>query len=214
MQPAGQGAERGRGDPASVYQANTSVLVRSVTTCESAACSIGRNGPTSCPLGLMTPMVPATTSSPDRGGGEDEPGRRHQQRADDQHAAAAEAIGARGEKQRDDRVADERQRQQQAGLRLAQADADQVEHQHDRERAVREQADEPGGEQQPAVARQRCRRSAGEAECTRRPRISSDGGVSAHITRNAVPLKPRKPGLYGSMVLVSSCRAARLARDT
>src|SRR5947208_13421150 len=30
------------------------------STCDSAACSIGRNGPTSLPLGLMTPIVPAT----------------------------------------------------------------------------------------------------------------------------------------------------------
>ena len=52
-------------EPASVYQANTSVLARSVTTCDSAACSIGRNGPTSLPLGLMTPMVPASDQQPE-----------------------------------------------------------------------------------------------------------------------------------------------------
>jgi hypothetical protein len=46
-------------EPASVYQANTSVLERSRTTCASTACSIGRNGPTSLPLGLITPIVPA-----------------------------------------------------------------------------------------------------------------------------------------------------------
>ena len=50
-------------DPVSVYHANTAVLVRSVTTCESAACSIDRNGPTSPPLGLITPIVPARRSS-------------------------------------------------------------------------------------------------------------------------------------------------------
>jgi hypothetical protein len=40
-------------------KANTSVLVRPGTTRESAACSIDKKGPTSLPLGLMTPMVPA-----------------------------------------------------------------------------------------------------------------------------------------------------------
>ena len=54
--------------------------------------------------------------------------------------------------QRDDGVADERQRQQQAGLRFAQAEADQIEHQHHRQRAVGEQPDESRGEQQPAIA--------------------------------------------------------------
>ena len=65
-------------------------LVRSVTTFESAACSIDRNGPTSLPLGLITPTVPASTSSQRRGGrGEHQSRRRHEQRANDQHAAPA-----------------------------------------------------------------------------------------------------------------------------
>jgi hypothetical protein len=50
-------------DPVSVYHANASVRARSGTTCDSAACSIERNGPTSCPLGLITPIVPASTNS-------------------------------------------------------------------------------------------------------------------------------------------------------
>ena len=53
-------------DPASVYQANTSVRARSGMTDDSAACSTERNGPTSFPLGLMTPIVPATRSSQKR----------------------------------------------------------------------------------------------------------------------------------------------------
>src|SRR5712671_5538440 len=48
-------------DPVNVYQANAVVLVEAETTCESAACSIDRNGPTSLPLGLTTPIVPAIT---------------------------------------------------------------------------------------------------------------------------------------------------------
>ena len=45
------------------------------------------------------------------------------------------------------------EREQQTGLRLTQAEADEVEDQHDRQRAVREQPDETGGEQQPPVWR-------------------------------------------------------------
>jgi hypothetical protein len=48
-------------DPVNVYQANAVVLVDAETTCARAACSIDRNGPTSLPLGLTTPMVPAIT---------------------------------------------------------------------------------------------------------------------------------------------------------
>jgi hypothetical protein len=50
-------------DPARVYQAKMGVRRRSSTTWASAACSIDRNGPTSLPLGLMTPMVPVMSSS-------------------------------------------------------------------------------------------------------------------------------------------------------
>ena len=46
-----------------MYQANTAVLASEGTTWARAACSIGKNGPTSFPLGLMTPIVPATTRS-------------------------------------------------------------------------------------------------------------------------------------------------------
>ncbi len=48
-------------EPVNVYQANAVVLVEAETTCASAACSIDRNGPTSLPLGLTTPIVPAIT---------------------------------------------------------------------------------------------------------------------------------------------------------
>lgn len=48
--------------PIKVYRANISVRFRSGTTCDRAACSMDRNGPTSLPLGLVTPIVPATNS--------------------------------------------------------------------------------------------------------------------------------------------------------
>ncbi len=50
-------------DPASVYHANADVLSRLGNTCESAACSIERKGPTSWPLGLITPSVPAMVNT-------------------------------------------------------------------------------------------------------------------------------------------------------
>src|SRR5690348_10984996 len=49
--------------PAIVYQANVPVRAEGETTSESAACSTARNGPTSLPLGLITPMVAATRSA-------------------------------------------------------------------------------------------------------------------------------------------------------
>ena len=44
-----------------MYQANTRVRARSATICDSAACSTARNGPTSLPLGLITPIVAVST---------------------------------------------------------------------------------------------------------------------------------------------------------
>ena len=82
---------------------------------------------------------------------EDEPRGRHERRTDNQHAAASDPIGASREEKRDDGVAGKRQRQQHAGLRLAQSDANQVEHQNDGQRAIREQPDESRGEEQPPV---------------------------------------------------------------
>src|ERR1700756_2096728 len=48
-------------EPVKVYQANAVVLFEAETTWASAACSMNKNGPTSLPLGLITPTVPATT---------------------------------------------------------------------------------------------------------------------------------------------------------
>jgi DNA-binding response OmpR family regulator len=98
-------------------------------------------------------MMPARTRSQKlRGGGKHRSGRRHQESAGDQHPPPAEPVGASGEEQRHDGVADERQRQDQADLRFGEADADQIEDQDYRQRAIREQPDEPRREQQPAIA--------------------------------------------------------------
>ena len=67
-------------------------------------------------------------------GGEDE------QRADDQHAPAAKTIGVGGQPQRDDDIAEQGQRQQQADLEPAQPQLRQVQDQDDGKKAVAEQA--------------------------------------------------------------------------
>ena len=48
-------------DPTTWYRANSEVRPRASTSCESEACSMARNGPTSLPLGLSTPSVAATS---------------------------------------------------------------------------------------------------------------------------------------------------------
>src|SRR5208337_1792676 len=49
-------------EPTRLYQAKTAIRLSSGTVCESAACSIERNGPTSLSAGLSTPIVATTTS--------------------------------------------------------------------------------------------------------------------------------------------------------
>jgi hypothetical protein len=49
-------------EPTRLYQAKIAVRAWLGMTWDSAACSIARNGPTSLPLGLMTPIVAARMS--------------------------------------------------------------------------------------------------------------------------------------------------------
>ena len=113
----------------------------------------------------MTPIVAGDDQQPQLAGRrERQARRRHQRGADDQHPPPADPIGARRERQRHDRVADSVRVSSRPVCDSRQADADEIEHQHDRQRAVREQPDEPGGEQQPARrASAVAERSAGEA---------------------------------------------------
>ena len=88
-------------EPARLYQAKTRASAAR-TRWLSAACSTARNGPTSLPLGLMTPIVAATSSTGEVGrvantsAGDD-----HQQRAGDEDPPPAEPVGVRGQPQRD-----------------------------------------------------------------------------------------------------------------
>ncbi len=63
---------------------------------------------------------------------EGEPRGGHQNGSHDQHAPPSHTVGACREIERDDGIADERQREKNPGLRFAQANADQVENQDDR----------------------------------------------------------------------------------
>ena len=66
--------------------------------------------------------------------------RRHERSADDQRAAASEPVGPGREPERDQRVADERECEQEANLRWSEPQSGQVQDQHDGERTV---GDEP-----------------------------------------------------------------------
>src|SRR5437762_2610944 len=50
-------------DPTRTYHANNVVLFSPEAMCDSAACSMDKKGPTSFPLGLITPIVAATSST-------------------------------------------------------------------------------------------------------------------------------------------------------
>ena len=79
----------------------------------SAACSTARNGPTSLPVGLMTPIVAARI----RSGTPARERERRRRRAtissapDDEDPPAADPVGVRRQPERDQRVADEGQRE-------------------------------------------------------------------------------------------------------
>ena len=90
---------------------------RASTSCESDACSMARNGPTSLPLGLSTPSVAATSSTGNAVlPANTMPGADHQQRPEEQRPPAAEPVGARRQQQRDRGVAEQRQGEEQADL--------------------------------------------------------------------------------------------------
>ena len=113
---------------------------------------MARNGPTSLPVGETTPIAPARMSSGSQlVNAKTTPGEDHQDRAGDQHPAAAEPVGVGRQPQRDDRVADERQGQDEADGQRVEADRGQVQDEDDREEPVAEHPQRPHREQQPAV---------------------------------------------------------------
>ena len=83
---------------------------------------------------------------------EDDPGQDHQGRTRDEHAAPPEPVGVGRQPQRDDRVADQRQGQDDPDRQRVEPDGREVEDQDDRQEAVAEHPERPHREQQAAVA--------------------------------------------------------------
>ena len=83
---------------------------------------------------------------------EGDPGDDHQERAGDQHAPATEPVGVGRQPQRDHRVADQRERQDDADRDGVEPDGGQVQDQDDRQEPVAEHPEDPRREQQAAVA--------------------------------------------------------------
>ena len=105
------------------------------------------------PVGLRTPIVPATTSSgiqlvsAKTIAGDD-----HQERAGDQDTPATQPVGVRRQPQRDHGVADQGQGQDDADRDGVEPDGRQVQDQDDRQEPVAEHPEDPRREQQTAVA--------------------------------------------------------------
>ena len=121
-------------------------------TSVSEACSIGRNGPTSLPDGLSTPERRGHQEHEEPGApGEDRAGRGHQQGADDERSPTPDPIGVGRQPQADQRVADERQREEDADLPGVEPDRGEVQDEDEAEGAVAGHPDRPREEQQPGV---------------------------------------------------------------
>ena len=87
--------------------------------------------------------------------GERDTGSRHENRSHDQHAPPTDAVGSRREQKGNRHIARECQRQKQSHLSFRQAETHQVEHEHNGQRSVREEAREPRKEQDCGVPWQR-----------------------------------------------------------
>ena len=152
----GAGPERGLGDDAGRQRARSAVgdrarragsgrtgrvRPRGSTSCVSDACSTARNGPTSLPLGLMTPSVAATSSTGNTVEvANTRPAPSISSGADEQRAASAEAVGASRQEQRDRGVAEQGEGEQQADLVPVEADGLEVQDEDDGQEPVREHA--------------------------------------------------------------------------
>ena len=80
------------------------------------------------------------------------PGHDHEDGPGDEHPPPAEPVGVRRQPQRDDRVADERQGQDEPDRQRVEPGRGEVQDEDDREEAVAEHPQRPHREQQPAVA--------------------------------------------------------------
>ena len=87
---------------------------------------------------------------------------------------ATEAVGARRQPQRQDGIAEERQRQDQADGQRVQAGSREVQHEDDRQEAVGEQAERAKGEEDAAVAIEAAQ--AGQESVVDRARVGRHAG--------------------------------------
>ena len=83
--------------------------------------------------------------------GKSDAGDDHQQRAGDENTSPPESIRTGGQPQRDDRVADQRQGEDQADRDRVDPERGEIEDEDDRQRAIAEHPQHAGDEQQPAV---------------------------------------------------------------
>ena len=119
----------------------------------SAACSTARNGPTSLPVGETTPIAPARMSSGSQlVNANTMPRDDHQRGAGDEDATPAEPVGLGRQPERDERVADQGERQDEPDRQRIQPGRGEIQHQDDGEEAVAEHPQRPHREQEPAVA--------------------------------------------------------------
>ena len=79
-------------------------------------------------------------------------GKHHQDSADDEHSPPADAVRVRRNPQRDDRISDEGQGQEEADLRFRKAGLRKIEDQNHREKSVGKKADDPCREEEPPVS--------------------------------------------------------------
>ena len=116
---------------------------------------MARNGPTSLPLGLMTPIVAAASRTMNRSAAmKMSPAPRMRRDPRTEHAAPPMRSACVRDPQRDDGVADQGQRQQEPYLRLVEPQRRQVQGEDDGQEAVAEHPRHSGREQEAAVTGQ------------------------------------------------------------
>ena len=117
---------------------------------------------------------------------EDDAGDDHQDGAGDEDPPPAEPVGVGRQPQRDDRVADEREGQDEADGQRVEPGRREVEDEDDREEAVAEHPERPHREQQPAVAVE-------PAQARDEPGIGRRGGHVRECRRGSrLPEWPRR----------------------
>ena len=142
-------------EPTRLYQAKTCVRRSPGTACDRAACSMARKGPTSYPLGLMTPIVAAARRTTNRSVPmKTRPAPSSSSDPSGQHRRRPIPVGVGAHPERDGGIADQRERQEQADPPLVQAQRRQIQRQDDRQEPIAEHPHDPGRKQDPAIRRQ------------------------------------------------------------